>query len=157
MLQKLSIQNYAIIDELEIEFSGKLNVITGETGAGKSIIVGALGLILGERADSTALVNKEKKCIVEGVFDETGKKVLKEFLEKNDLDAADELFIRREIAVNGKSRAFINDTPVTLSQLNELSGLLVDLHQQFDSLELTQHYFQREVLDALAGHASLIA
>jgi DNA repair protein RecN (Recombination protein N) len=156
MLHKLSIQNYAIIDELEIKFSGKLNVITGETGAGKSIIVGALGLILGERADSTALVNKEKKCIVEGVFDEAGKKELKDFFEKNDLDVTDELVVRREIAVNGKSRAFINDTPVTLSQLNELSGLLVDLHQQFDTLELTQHDFQREVLDALAGHAPLL-
>ena len=156
MLQKLSIQNYAIIDELEIEFSGKLNVITGETGAGKSIIVGALGLILGERADSTALVNKEKKCIVEGVFNETGKKELTEFFEKNDLDVNDELIIRREIGANGKSRAFINDTPVTLSQLNELSGLLVDLHQQFDTLELTHHDFQREVLDALAGQVSMI-
>jgi DNA repair protein RecN (Recombination protein N) len=156
MLQKLSIQNYAIIDELEIDFSGKLNVITGETGAGKSIIVGALGLILGERADSTALVNKEKKCIIEGVFDEAGKKVLREFLEKNDLDATDELVIRREIGTHGKSRAFINDTPVTLAQLNELSGLLVDLHQQFDTLELTQHDFQREVLDALAGNSMAI-
>lgn len=156
MLHKLSIQNYAIIDELEIEFSDKLNVITGETGAGKSIIVGALGLILGERADSTALVNKEKKCIVEGVFDESGKRELKEFLEKNDFDANDEVVVRREIGTNGKSRAFINDTPVTLSQLNELSGLLVDLHQQFDTLELTQHDFQREVLDALAGHAPML-
>ena len=156
MLQKLSIQNYAIIDELEIDFSGKLNVITGETGAGKSIIVGALGLILGERADSTALVNKEKKCIVEGIFDITGKRELKDFFEKNDFDANDELVVRREIGINGKSRAFINDTPVTLSQLNELSGLLVDLHQQFDTLELTQHDFQREVLDALANHAPLL-
>ena len=156
MLQKLSIQNYAIIDELEIEFSGKLNVITGETGAGKSIIVGALGLILGERADSTALVNKEMKCIVEGVFDYSNKKDVKNFLAKNDFDNSDELTVRREIAPNGKSRAFINDTPVTLSQLNELSGLLVDLHQQFDSLELTQHDFQREVLDALAGHAAVL-
>jgi len=156
MLQKLSIQNYAIIDELEIEFSNKLNVITGETGAGKSIIVGALGLILGERADSTVLVNKEKKCIVEGVFNEAGKKELKEYLEKNDFDVNDELVVRREIGTNGKSRAFINDTPVTLSQLNELSSLLVDLHQQFDTLELTQHDFQREVLDALAGHAQVV-
>ncbi len=156
MLQKLSIQNYAIIDELEIDFSDKLNVITGETGAGKSIIVGALGLILGARADSTALVNKEKKCIVEAVFDETGKRELKEFLEQNDFDATDELVVRREIGANGKSRAFINDTPVTLSQLSELSGLLVDLHQQFDTLELTKHDFQREVLDALAGHAPML-
>src|ERR1700751_440650 len=120
MLQKLSIQNYAIIDELEIDFSKKLNVITGETGAGKSIIVGALGLILGERADSTALVNKEKKCFVEGIFDARGKSDVKHFLEQNDLDEGDQLVIRREISTNGKSRAFVNDTPVTLSQLNEL-------------------------------------
>lgn len=156
MLQKLSIRNYAIIDELEIDFSGKLNVITGETGAGKSIIVGALGLILGERADSTALVNKEKKCIVEGVFEANNKKSIRTFFSDNDLDVSDELVIRREIGINGKSRVFINDTPVTLSQLNELSSLLVDLHQQFDTLELAENDFQREVLDALAGHGALI-
>lgn len=156
MLTRLSIQNYAIIDELEIDFSGKLNVITGETGAGKSIIVGALGLILGERADSTALVNKEKKCIVEGVFDEAGKKEIKKFLAENDFDSNDELVVRREIGANGKSRAFINDTPVTLTQLNELSSLLVDLHQQFDTLEVGESNFQREVLDALAGHYNML-
>lgn len=156
MLTSLSIQNYAIIDELEIDFSGKLNVITGETGAGKSIIVGALGLILGERADSTALVNKEKKCIVEGVFDEAGKKEIKKFLAENDFDSNDELVVRREISANGKSRAFINDTPVTLAQLNELSSLLVDLHQQFDTLEVGESNFQREVLDALAGHYNML-
>jgi DNA repair protein RecN (Recombination protein N) len=156
MLTQLSIQNYAIIDELEIGFSNQLNVITGETGAGKSIIVGALGLILGERADSTVLVNKEKKCIVEGVFDDANKKELKNFLAANDFDNNDELVIRREIGTNGKSRAFINDTPVTLSQLNELSSLLVDLHQQFDTLEIGESNFQRDVLDALAGHGAII-
>ncbi len=156
LLQKLSIQNYAIIDELEIDFSGQLNVITGETGAGKSIIVGALGLILGERADSTALVNKDKKCIVEAVFDVNHKKDIRKFLTDNDFDSNDELVIRREIGANGKSRAFVNDTPVTLSQLNELSRLLVDLHQQFDTLELGESNFQREVLDALAGHGTVV-
>ncbi len=156
MLKKLSIQNYAIIDELEIDFSEKLNVITGETGAGKSIIVGALGLILGERADSTVLVNKERKCFVEGIFNVKNKKEIKDFLEQREFDVSDELIIRREIGVNGKSRAFVNDTPVTLSQLNELSSLLVDLHQQFDSLQLGQSDFQREVLDALAGHGDLL-
>jgi DNA repair protein RecN (Recombination protein N) len=156
MLQKLFIQNYAIIDQLEINFSGKLNVITGETGAGKSIIVGALGLILGARADSTALVNKEKKCFVEGTFDVEGKKGIREFLEENDLETNDELIIRREINTNGKSRAFVNDTPVTLSQLSILSSLLVDLHKQFDALELGDSGFQREVLDALADHAVLM-
>lgn len=156
MLSRLSIQNYAIIDELEIDFSSQLNVITGETGAGKSIIVGALGLILGERADSSALVNKEKKCIVEGIFEAKGKKEVKQFLTTNDVDAGDELVIRREIGSNGKSRAFINDTPVTLSQLTQLSSLMVDLHQQFDTLELTANDFQRQVLDALAGNGILL-
>ncbi|TMI64487.1 MAG: DNA repair protein RecN [Bacteroidetes bacterium] len=157
MLQKLTIQNYAIIDELEIDFSGKLNILTGETGAGKSIILGALGLILGERADSSVLVNKTKKSVIEGLFDAHGKKEIKQFLEQNDFDITDELVIRREIAATGKSRAFINDTPVTLNQLNELSSLLVDLHQQFDTLELGESHFQREVLDALAGHADLLS
>lgn len=161
MLQKLSIQNYAIIDALEIDFSQKLNIITGETGAGKSIIVGALGLILGERADSAVLVNKEKKCVVEGVFEAKGKKDVKVFLKENDPDnyrddANEELIIRREIGTNGKSRAFVNDMPVNLSQLNELSSLLVDLHQQFDTLSLGESGFQREVLDALACNMDLI-
>ena len=156
MLQKLSIQNYAIIDELEIDFSGKLNVITGETGAGKSIIVGALGLILGQRADSTVLVNKAKKCIVEGTFSPDNRKAIKNFLVRQELDTDEELVLRREIGANGKSRAFINDSPVNLVQLQELSFLLVDLHQQFDTAEIGESGFQREVLDALAGHAALI-
>jgi DNA repair protein RecN (Recombination protein N) len=161
MLTRLSIQNYAIIEELEIDFSGKLNVITGETGAGKSIIVGALGLILGQRADSTALVKKEKKCVIEGVFTTTGKKSIQLFLKANDPDnyqevGDDEVVVRREIGTNGKSRAFINDTPVNLSQLTELSSLLVDLHQQFDTLEIGESDFQRDVLDALAGNQTLL-
>jgi DNA repair protein RecN (Recombination protein N) len=151
MLQRLSIQNYAIIDSLEINFSGRLNIITGETGAGKSIIVGALGLILGERADNSVLVNKEKKCVVEGVFENGKKKAVLAFLQANELDEQEELTVRREIGTNGKSRAFVNDTPVALSQLNELSGLLVDLHQQFDTLVIGKNDFQREVMDALAG------
>jgi DNA repair protein RecN (Recombination protein N) len=156
MLRQLSIQNYAIIDFLRIDFSEKLNIITGETGAGKSIIVGALGLILGERADTGVLVNKEKKCIVEGVFDVGGKTNLKKFLQSEELDEQDELVVRREINPNGKSRAFINDTPVTLSQLAQLSGMLVDLHQQFDTLALGSNDFQREVVDALAGNSTLL-
>ncbi|HEX4877806.1 MAG TPA: DNA repair protein RecN [Chitinophagaceae bacterium] len=156
MLSRLSISNYAIIDELEIDFSGNLNIITGETGAGKSIIVGALGLILGERADSSSLVNKEKKCVVEGTFTHTVKKEVAAFLLSNELDTDEELVLRREIGTNGKSRAFINDTPVNLSQLQQLSSLLIDLHQQFDTLELAETDFQRDVLDALAGQASLV-
>jgi DNA repair protein RecN (Recombination protein N) len=152
MLRTLSIQNYAIINELEIDFSSRLNIITGETGAGKSIIIGALGLILGERADTGVLVSKEKKCIVEGIFAAGNKKDIRQFLQENEFDAQEEVVVRREIAVNGKSRAFINDTPVTLAQLNELSSLLVDLHQQFDTLEIGESDFQREVLDALAGN-----
>ena len=156
MLQKLHIQNYAIIDEIAIDFSANLNIITGETGAGKSILMGALNLILGERAESTALMNKEKKIVVEGFFKTTDRKEIKQFLKANELDVEEELVIRREIAVNGKSRAFINDTPVNLAQLRTLSSLLVDLHQQFDTLELGDSDFQREVLDALAGNGSLL-
>jgi DNA repair protein RecN (Recombination protein N) len=153
MLSRLSIQNYAIIDQLEVDFSSQLNIITGETGAGKSIIVGALGLILGQRAESNVLLNKERKCIVEGCFKgESSDEHILHFLKENELDILDELVVRREIASNGKSRAFINDTPVNLSQLNQLSSLLVDLHQQFDTLELGESDFQREVLDALAGN-----
>lgn len=161
MLQRLSIHNYAIIDKLEIDFSQQLNIITGETGAGKSIIVGALGLILGDRVDSAVLVNKEKKCIIEGTFGADNTKAVKDFLKQNDPDnyredAEEELVLRREIGINGKSRAFINDTPVNLSQLQQLSSLLVDLHQQFDTLELGESDFQREVIDALGGNAGLI-
>lgn len=154
MLYQLLIQNYAIIEELEVEFSGGLNVLTGETGAGKSIIMGALGLILGERADSSVMVNKEKKCVIEATFKEAAKRNIRDFLERSDIDETADLTIRREITAAGKSRAFINDTPVTLAQLNELSSLLVDLHQQFDTLELARQDFQREVLDALAGNSA---
>ena len=155
MLQKLHIQNYAIIDEIKIRFSENLNVITGETGAGKSILMGALSLILGERAESAVLRDTSKKCVVEGFF-ATKNILIKSFLSLYELDAGEELILRREIAVNGKSRAFINDTPVNLNQLKELSGLLVDLHQQFDTLELGDHNFQREILDALADNNNLL-
>ena len=156
MLFKIHIQNYAIIDNLSIEFSSGLNIITGETGAGKSILMGALSLTLGERADSTSLLMKEKKCVVETFFKTVKNKTVKQFLIANDLDSEDELVIRREIAPNGKSRAFVNDTPVNLNQLKELSSLLVDLHQQLDTLELGDSDFQREVLDALAGNGELL-
>ena len=155
MLQRLYINNYAIINKLEIEFFKGMNVITGETGAGKSIIIGALNLILGERADSTALVNKEKKCVIEGVFAGEKENVIS-FLNENDLDPQPEITVRREIAVNGKSRAFINDTPVNLSQLQQLSSLLVDLHQQFDTASVGNNNFQVNVLDALAGNRTII-
>lgn len=154
MLTKLHIQNYAIIDEIEIQFSDQLNIITGETGAGKSILMGALSLILGERADSSVLVNSTKKCFIEGVFSIQDKTAVTTFLQEQEFDNDSELVLRREIAANGKSRAFINDTPATVQQLKQLASLLVDLHQQFDTLELGDSGFQREVLDALAGNES---
>ncbi|MDP4215331.1 MAG: DNA repair protein RecN [Bacteroidota bacterium] len=156
MLKRLQIQNYAIIEALGIDFSGRMNAITGETGAGKSILMGALSLLLGDRADSTVLLNREKKCIVEGAFTPEGKKDVLDFFRANDLDPEEEIVIRREIAPNGKSRAFINDSPVLLEQLRKLSSLLVDLHRQFDTLELGESDFQRDVLDALAGQTLLV-
>lgn len=156
MLRKLVIRNYAIIDQIEINFSTNLNVITGETGAGKSILMGALSLILGERADTASLQNRDKKCIVEGFFSIAHKRDVERFLNDNELDREDELVLRREISASGKSRGFINDTPVTLQQLKELTSLLVDLHQQFDTLELGDSDFQREVLDGLAVNAGLL-
>jgi DNA repair protein RecN (Recombination protein N) len=154
MLKNLHIQNYAIIDEISIDFSSQLNIITGETGAGKSILMGALSLILGERADSSALTDSSKKCFIEGSFAVEDKVAVKDFLLTNELDNGSELLLRREIASNGKSRAFINDTPVTLQQIKQLASLLVDLHQQFDTLELGDSDFQREVIDALADNAA---
>lgn len=150
MLQRLHIQNYAIIDEIEINFSRNLNIITGETGAGKSILMGALSLILGERADTAALMFTDKKCFVEGTFAIDDKNAVKTFLQTHELENEGELVIRREILPSGKSRGFINDTPATLFQLKELASLLVDLHRQFDTLELGDSDFQREVIDALA-------
>jgi DNA repair protein RecN (Recombination protein N) len=162
MLTQLTIQNYAIIDAIDIQFLSGMSVVTGETGAGKSIIMGALGLILGDRADLSMLVNKEKKCIVEGIFKTEDNAGVKIFLKNNDPDnyregAEEELVLRREIAVNGKSRAFVNDTPVNLEQLRAVSSLLVDLHQQFDALQLGENDFQRQVIDALAGHGDRVS
>lgn len=154
MIHKLSIQNYAIIDAIEIDFHSGLNIITGETGAGKSILMGALGLILGGRADSSALLNKEKKSIIEGFFAVKEKQSVITFLQQEGFDYEGALILRREIAVTGKSRAFINDSPCTLQQLKQLASLLVDLHQQFDTLDIAESDFQRAVIDILAGNHS---
>lgn len=150
MLRKLFIQNYVLLERLELDFSKGLTIVTGETGAGKSILLGAASLILGERADRNALLDKEKKCIVEGTF-KTKNPDVKEFLIRENLDVQAELILRREINGEGKSRAFVNDTPVTLAQLKELGELLVDIHSQHETLFLKHRKFQLSVLDAFAG------
>ena len=151
MLQRLYVQNYAIISQLEISFDQGMVVITGETGAGKSIIMGALSLTLGERADSSMVKDKSVKTIIEAVFSvPTDNKVI-HLLQDAEIDIDDEVIVRREIQSNGKSRAFVNDTPVSLAQLQQFSSLLVDLHQQFDTLELGNQEFQRQLVDAKAG------
>ena len=151
MLSKLEIHNYILIDQLSIDLSNQLSVITGETGAGKSIIMGALGLILGDRADSTVCRDASKKCFIEGTFSLSNKQTYQAFFTEHDLDLTDEVIIRREINAQGKSRAFINDTPINLNELKQLTSQLVDLHQQFDTLTLGDTDFQRTVVDALAG------
>jgi DNA repair protein RecN (Recombination protein N) len=156
MLQSLHIQNYAIISNLEIRFSNKLSIITGETGAGKSILMGALGLALGNRADLSQLGDREKKLIVEAVFSVKTIESISQLLKGLEIDFEGEILLRREIGINGKSRSFVNDTPVSLGQLQEISSLLVDLHQQFDTLQLGNTDFQRKVLDAKAGCIDLM-
>ncbi len=157
MLKKLHIKNYAIIEDIELDFSGGFTIITGETGAGKSILMGALGLILGDRADSSSLLHAEKKSFIEGFFSVKKLPAAILYLQENDLYGdSEELILRREISPQGKSRAFINDSPVSLQQLKSVAGLLVDLHRQFDSLELGNTGFQRNVLDALAGNETLL-
>lgn len=151
MLSRLHIENFAIIDSLDIEFPGGFLVITGETGAGKSIVMDALRLILGARADSASFV-PGKKCVVEGHFSLADNTSVNAFLEHHELDQQDELVVRREISTTGKSRSFINDTPVGLQALESLGHLLVDLHQQFDTAELTTRNFQKQVLDGLSGN-----
>ena len=152
MLKQLQIKNYALIDELDIKFSNNLSVITGETGAGKSILLGALGLILGKRADVQTLQNKESKCIIEGSF-QIGEYQLNSFFDTNGLDYEIETTLRREISPNGKSRAFINDTPVNLGQLKELGSHLIDVHSQHETLLLNSKSFKFSVIDSFAGHS----
>jgi DNA repair protein RecN (Recombination protein N) len=150
MLTQLRVKNYALIKDLVFEPGNSFNVITGETGAGKSILLGAMGLILGERTDSVAVKENEEKCIVEGFFDISNNN-LQQWFDLNELDYSDDLIIRREILISGKSRAFINDTPAQLSQLKELGKFLIDIHSQHDNLDLFQKSFQFRVLDSYAG------
>ena len=149
MLASLSISNFALIDKLGIDFSDGFSIITGETGAGKSILLGALGLVLGKRADLTSLKNKEEKCVIEAHF-QIANYNLQAFFDSNDLDYEDETIIRREILPSGKSRAFINDSPVNLQELQDLSVFLIDIHSQHQTQELSEELFQFQIIDSVA-------
>lgn len=155
MLTNLSIKNYALIDNLSVNFKDRLSIITGETGAGKSILLGALGLALGKRADLSTLKNTQKKCIIEAEFSILNYQ-LNSFFEENRLDFEEETIVRREILPNGKSRAFINDTPVTLQVLQRLSEKLIDVHSQHQTQQLSNVSFQFEIIDALANNSAKI-
>jgi DNA repair protein RecN (Recombination protein N) len=155
MITTLSIKNYALIEKLSIDFSKGFSIITGETGAGKSIILGALGLVLGKRADLTSLKNKEEKCVIEAHF-EISKYNLAPFFEANDLDYEHETIIRREILPSGKSRAFINDSPVNLQELQELGLFLIDIHSQQQTQELSDEKVQFEIIDAVSNNQEVV-
>ena len=154
MITSLSIENFALIEKLDIDFSNGFSIITGETGAGKSILLGALGLVLGKRADLSSLKNKDEKCIVEANFS-IGKYDLEFFFESNDLDYEQETIIRREILPSGKSRAFVNDSPVNLQQLQDLSFYLIDVHSQHQTIELSEEEYQFKIIDAIANNQEL--
>lgn len=155
MLLSLSIKNYALIESLETDFSNQFSVITGETGAGKSILLGALGLVLGNRADLTSLKDKEQKCIIEAQFAISNYN-LQSFFDENDMDYEDKTIIRREILPSGKSRAFVNDSPVNLQELQELGEMLLDIHSQHQTRELTEENYQIDILDAVANNGEFV-
>src|SRR5688500_13986761 len=154
MLKHLTIRNYALIKFLEMEPSAHLNVITGETGAGKSIMLGAIGLLMGNRADTKVMWDENEKCVIEGVFNVKPYKLKALFKEEN-LDYEDETVFRREISPGGKSRAFINDTPVTLDTMRLLGNLLMDIHSQHETLELGNQSFQLQLIDSFAENQDL--
>ncbi|MDP2338022.1 MAG: DNA repair protein RecN [Bacteroidota bacterium] len=155
MLKSLSIKNYALIDSLIIDFSGDLNILTGETGAGKSILLGAIGLIIGQRADSSVLRDKSEKCTSEGVFD-IRNYGMQNFFNENELDYDDITILRREITPQGKSRAFINDTPVNVKVLHDLGLKLIDIHSQHQNLELNEKNYQLRLVDLVAGNGGIL-
>ena len=155
MLTKLKINNYALIDSIEISFNKGMTSITGETGAGKSIILGGLSMVLGSRVDNSKIINKEKKCFVEATFDLTDI-YLRDYFRKNDLDYEEITIIRREVNQNGKSRAFINDTPVKLDQLSRLTNRLIDVHSQFNNLSILDSNFIFLILDSLSKNQDKI-
>ena len=156
MLRRLLVSNYILIDSLEIEFDPRLNIITGETGAGKSILLGALGLLLGNKNEGAALRDTQRNCVIEGVFD-IAAYGLRPFFEANDLDYADEAVVRRILTPAGKSRAYINDLPVQLAQLREFGSRLIDIHSQHQNLILASEEFRTEALDTVAGNGELRA
>lgn len=155
MLISLHIENYALIDKLSIEFGGGFSTITGETGAGKSILLGAIGLVLGKRADLSSLKNKDEKCVIEAHFNIKDYN-LQPFFDENDLDFDEITIIRREILASGKSRAFVNDTPINLVELQELGYKLIDIHSQHQTLELANEDFQFKIIDALANNTKIL-
>jgi len=155
MLKRLHIRNYALIDNIDIDFSPGLTIITGETGAGKSILLGALGLVMGERADNKLFYNEGEKCVVEAKFD-VSTYDLQDFFQNHELDYDKELVVRRELSPAGKSRAFVNDTPVNNQVLQRLTEALIDLHQQFDVLDIHNVNFQLRMIDALADNQTLL-
>src|SRR5690606_5767168 len=156
MLARLSIKNYALIDEIDIELAPSLNIITGETGAGKSIILGALSLILGQRSESKYFFNQNKKCVIEGYFNIENYRI-KSFFDENDLDYETQTILRREIFSDGKTRAFINDTPVKLSTLKLLSERLIAIHSQHATLEINKESFQLLTIDGVADNDQLLS
>lgn len=155
MLSHLLIKNYALIDELELSPDHELNIVTGETGAGKSIILGAIGLLLGNRADTRALYNPEKKCVIEGTFGISGYAIERVF-DDEELDYSSTCIVRREISVSGKSRAFVNDTPVNLETLRRVTSQLMDIHSQHDSVLLGSNEYQLEIVDTYAQNDNLL-
>ena len=155
MLLSLSIKNYALIQDLQVEFRDGLSIITGETGAGKSILLGGLALVLGRRADTSLVYDKEQKCVIEAEFG-VGSYGLQELFAENDLDYSEEILIRREILPNGKSRAFVNDTPVNLELLSGITGRLIDIHSQHETLQLSEADYQFRIIDSIAENGQLL-
>ena len=154
MLKSLSIRNYALIESVDIEFESGLNILTGETGAGKSILLGAISLILGQRGDASVLLDKSRKCIVEGTF-RIEEYDLNDFFTSNDIDYEPVTVLRCEINPAGKSRAFVNDTPVTINLLKELGDRLIDIHSQHQTLMLSDNSFQLNLIDSFSATAKL--
>ena len=156
MLQSLHIKNFTLIDQLDIDFTPGFSVITGETGAGKSILLGALSLVLGKRAEAALLRDNAKKCIIEGIFDVMKYPDLKVFFKANALEYSNTCILRRELLPSGKSRAFVNDSPVTLDILSKVSSFLIDIHSQHQTLDIFDQQYQLGVIDGLANHKDLL-